>query len=185
MNKRGRPPVGKRSFSNDASFSNIKKEQQQQHQEEQPLPPTKVRRTSTTNRSTMDGKLYCVCRKPYDATRFMIACDRCDDWFHGECIGISEKESEFVDLYFCTKCSKSESSSLYIRSLHTLIHIFYYYSHWKKDKLETKMRQSSMSYSSKNWISFRSFIQILFRFMRYAGCTSSIRIGRNQTATTG
>jgi hypothetical protein len=38
----------------------------------------------------------------------MIACDRCDDWFHGECIGINEKESEFVDLYFCTKCSKSK-----------------------------------------------------------------------------
>lgn len=71
---------------------------------------TKVRKTS--GRSTAEGKLYCVCRKPYDATQFMIACDRCDDWFHGECIGINEKGSEFVDLYFCTKCSKSKFTSV-------------------------------------------------------------------------
>jgi hypothetical protein len=65
-----------------------------------------------TNRSTSDGKLYCICRQPYDATRFMIACDRCDDWFHGECIHINEKESEFVDLYFCSKCAKCKVTDL-------------------------------------------------------------------------
>ncbi|KAI8889681.1 hypothetical protein K501DRAFT_238556 [Backusella circina FSU 941] len=53
-----------------------------------------------------DGQLYCICRQHYDAARFMIACDRCDDWFHGECISISEVESEFIDLYFCEKCMK-------------------------------------------------------------------------------
>ena len=52
-----------------------------------------------------DEILYCICRKPYDIPRFMIACDRCDQWFHGECIGISEKEGEFIDLYFCDDCS--------------------------------------------------------------------------------
>ncbi|KAI9257314.1 hypothetical protein BDA99DRAFT_516109 [Phascolomyces articulosus] len=54
-----------------------------------------------------DEVLYCICRKPYDIPRFMIACDRCDQWFHGECIGISEKEGEFIDLYFCDDCSKA------------------------------------------------------------------------------
>lgn len=68
--------------------------------------PIKVRKNS--GKYTTEGKLYCVCRQSYDATRFMIACDRCDDWFHGECININEKESEFIDLYFCTKCSKSK-----------------------------------------------------------------------------
>lgn len=38
----------------------------------------------------------------------MIACDRCDNWFHGECIGISEKEGEFIDLYFCRDCAKGK-----------------------------------------------------------------------------
>ncbi|MGH0157356.1 UNVERIFIED_CONTAM: hypothetical protein FKN15_033300 [Acipenser sinensis] len=27
--------------------------------------------------------LYCVCRQPYDVSRFMIECDICKDWFHG------------------------------------------------------------------------------------------------------
>lgn len=44
----------------------------------------------------------------------MIACDRCDDWFHGECIRINEKESEFIDLYFCTKCSKGKKNGLFM-----------------------------------------------------------------------
>ncbi|KAI7886646.1 hypothetical protein K492DRAFT_186499 [Lichtheimia hyalospora FSU 10163] len=58
-------------------------------------------------KSNDDQVLYCICRKPYDVPRFMIACDRCDQWFHGECIGISEKEGEFIDLYFCTDCAQA------------------------------------------------------------------------------
>ncbi|XP_056367784.1 uncharacterized protein LOC130263955 [Oenanthe melanoleuca] len=27
--------------------------------------------------------VYCVCREPYDVSRFMIECDICKDWFHG------------------------------------------------------------------------------------------------------
>ncbi|KAI9361746.1 hypothetical protein BD770DRAFT_441097 [Pilaira anomala] len=92
-NKRGRPSVSKRSYSLDEKST------------VSTTAPVKVRKNS--GRYTTEGKLYCVCRQTYDATRFMIACDRCDDWFHGECIHINEKESEFIDLYFCTKCSKA------------------------------------------------------------------------------
>ncbi|CAI9721476.1 Hypothetical predicted protein [Octopus vulgaris] len=32
-----------------------------------------------------DGEpVYCLCRLPYDDTRFMIECDVCNDWFHGK-----------------------------------------------------------------------------------------------------
>ncbi|ORX59545.1 hypothetical protein DM01DRAFT_12006 [Hesseltinella vesiculosa] len=41
-----------------------------------------------------------------NSPRFMIACDRCDQWFHGECIGIDEKQGEFIDLHFCDRCSQ-------------------------------------------------------------------------------
>jgi hypothetical protein len=58
--------------------------------------------------SSSDNTLYCICKRPYDAPRFMIACDKCDQWFHGECIGISEKQGEFIDLYFCENCAKSK-----------------------------------------------------------------------------
>ncbi|ORZ03773.1 hypothetical protein BCR43DRAFT_501581 [Syncephalastrum racemosum] len=64
------------------------------------------RRGNARRNTAFRDELYCICQKPYDAPRFMIACDRCDNWFHGECIGISEKEGEFIDLYFCRECAK-------------------------------------------------------------------------------
>ncbi|ORZ12131.1 hypothetical protein BCR41DRAFT_307977 [Lobosporangium transversale] len=51
-----------------------------------------------------DEGLYCICREPYDPNRFMIACDGCDDWFHGDCVGVAEKDSEMVDKYYCKRC---------------------------------------------------------------------------------
>ena len=27
--------------------------------------------------------VYCLCRKPYDESEFMIECDVCKDWYHG------------------------------------------------------------------------------------------------------
>ncbi|CAO3694579.1 unnamed protein product [Rhizopus stolonifer] len=56
--------------------------------------------------SPEENTLYCICKRPYDIPRFMIACDKCDQWFHGECINISEKQGEFIDFYFCQNCSK-------------------------------------------------------------------------------
>ncbi|KAH7445800.1 hypothetical protein KP509_01G024900 [Ceratopteris richardii] len=37
--------------------------------------------------------LYCVCRKPYDKERRMIACDLCSEWYHFDCMGISGPDS--------------------------------------------------------------------------------------------
>ncbi|KAI9484247.1 MAG: hypothetical protein EXX96DRAFT_600233 [Benjaminiella poitrasii] len=61
---------------------------------------------SSASATEITTKLYCICKRPYDVPRFMIACDRCNEWFHGECIQISEKQGEFIDLYFCDNCSK-------------------------------------------------------------------------------
>ncbi|KAI8976972.1 hypothetical protein BDB01DRAFT_710582, partial [Pilobolus umbonatus] len=61
---------------------------------------------------TDNSTLYCICKRPYDVPRFMIACDRCDQWFHGECIQISEKQGEFIDLYFCESCSAKQHNPL-------------------------------------------------------------------------
>lgn len=33
--------------------------------------------------ATSATPVYCVCREPYDVSRFMIECDICKDWFHG------------------------------------------------------------------------------------------------------
>lgn len=43
--------------------------------------------------------LYCICRKPYDQ-RPMIACDRCDEWYHFDCV----KLSSVPRVYICPAC---------------------------------------------------------------------------------
>ncbi|KAG2196581.1 hypothetical protein INT47_004884 [Mucor saturninus] len=72
-------------------------------------PKKRLSLSKNSRKRSTDGKLYCHCRQPYDATRFMIACDKCDEWFHGECIHINEKEGELIDLYFCIQCSQGAS----------------------------------------------------------------------------
>ncbi|KAL7749160.1 hypothetical protein RI367_005309 [Sorochytrium milnesiophthora] len=52
------------------------------------------------------SKVYCLCREPYDGTEFMIACDGCEEWFHGRCIGISVKDAEHISSYYCAPCAK-------------------------------------------------------------------------------
>uniref|UniRef100_A0A3B4BKY3 JmjC domain-containing protein n=1 Tax=Periophthalmus magnuspinnatus TaxID=409849 RepID=A0A3B4BKY3_9GOBI len=47
--------------------------------------------------------VYCLCRLPYDVTRFMIECDICQDWFHG-CVGVEEENAAEIDLYHCPNC---------------------------------------------------------------------------------
>lgn len=29
------------------------------------------------------------------------ACDACEDWYHGDCIGISEREAKYIKHYYC------------------------------------------------------------------------------------
>ncbi|KAI7994738.1 putative tRNA N6-adenosine threonylcarbamoyltransferase [Camellia lanceoleosa] len=43
--------------------------------------------------------LYCICRKPYDQ-RAMIACDKCDEWCHFDCIKLSVPPK----IYICHAC---------------------------------------------------------------------------------
>ena len=55
--------------------------------------------------SESDSGPYCLCRGP-DNHRFMIACDRCEDWFHGECIDMDKWTGEnLVQKYICPNCS--------------------------------------------------------------------------------
>uniref|UniRef100_A0A3B3VHV4 PHD finger protein 8 n=1 Tax=Poecilia latipinna TaxID=48699 RepID=A0A3B3VHV4_9TELE len=48
--------------------------------------------------------VYCLCRLPYDVTRFMIECDICQDWFHGSCVGVEEDKAAEIDQYHCPNC---------------------------------------------------------------------------------
>ncbi|XP_013932065.1 PREDICTED: lysine-specific demethylase 7A isoform X2 [Thamnophis sirtalis] len=56
--------------------------------------------------------VYCVCREPYDVSRFMIECDICKDWFHGSCVRVEEHHAVDIDLYHCPNCAVLHGPSL-------------------------------------------------------------------------
>jgi len=51
-----------------------------------------------------DGKLYCLCRQPFDGDTFMLACDRCEEWYHGDCVGVSEEQADEIGDWVCSAC---------------------------------------------------------------------------------
>lgn len=42
--------------------------------------------------------------------RFYIGCDLCSNWFHGACVGITEKEAKKMDDYVCNGCKQGQDS---------------------------------------------------------------------------
>ncbi|KAJ7329100.1 hypothetical protein JRQ81_015274 [Phrynocephalus forsythii] len=74
--------------------------------------------TSSSNSNSGGGTssgatpVYCVCREPYDVSRFMIECDICKDWFHGSCVGVEEHHAVDIDLYHCPNCAVLHGPSL-------------------------------------------------------------------------
>lgn len=63
-------------------------------------------------------QLYCSCRQPYDESQFYICCDKCQDWFHGRCVGIVQSEAEYIDEYVCPECQRnSDANTANMKSL--------------------------------------------------------------------
>lgn len=61
---------------------------------------------ATPASSNDDGEIFCICRKG-DNHSWMIACDGgCDDWFHGKCVSIRERDGDLIDKYICPNCTK-------------------------------------------------------------------------------
>ena len=71
-----------------------------------PPPPAKVVKTPIHPIPSFEDpdRLYCYCRCPYDEVSQMIGCDASDcpyEWFHFECVGISEAPE---GTYYCPEC---------------------------------------------------------------------------------
>lgn len=55
-------------------------------------------------------KLYCICRTSYDDSKFYVGCDLCNNWFHGECVGISEENSKKMSEFICNECTHARDT---------------------------------------------------------------------------
>ncbi|XP_053724415.1 death-inducer obliterator 1-like [Synchiropus splendidus] len=72
--------------------------------------------TSSSDESDGGGydpnALYCICRQKHNK-RFMICCDRCEEWFHGDCVGITEARGRLMERngedYVCPNCTLKRS----------------------------------------------------------------------------
>ncbi|XP_067860004.1 nucleosome-remodeling factor subunit BPTF isoform X4 [Heptranchias perlo] len=81
-------------------------------EEKEPAKAKKKKMISTTSKeSKKDTKLYCICKTPYDESKFYIGCDLCTNWYHGECVGITEKEAKKMDEYICNECKRAQEGS--------------------------------------------------------------------------
>lgn len=78
-----------------------------------PKPKKKVPKSkrAPTNATTVsedeesDNGPYCICRGP-DDHRWMIGCEKCEDWFHGECVDLDMETGEtLVEKFICPNCS--------------------------------------------------------------------------------
>ncbi|KAH3759919.1 PHD finger protein 3 [Pelomyxa schiedti] len=71
----------------------------------------KKRKSSDDEDGDEENKLYCFCRSKDDGS-FMIQCDICEEWYHGKCVGISQRASKGIKTYVCKRCeSKPQGTS--------------------------------------------------------------------------
>lgn len=96
-----------------------KQDAQQQHEEDQRaaeaimgLAAAGAAASTTTSQQqqqlAFEQQLHCICRTPLDRSKFYVMCDLCGRWFHGKCVGITEKKSRQMSTWSCRDCQKEK-----------------------------------------------------------------------------
>nr|CAH7737126.1 unnamed protein product [Callosobruchus chinensis] len=77
-----------------------------------PSTQTSVATSGTTGQrgGLKKEKLYCICRTPYDETKFYVGCDLCNNWFHGDCVDITEESSKTLTEFICQECKQARDT---------------------------------------------------------------------------
>lgn len=58
-----------------------------------------------------EEELHCICRTPLDRTKFYVQCDLCGRWFHGKCVGITQKMSKQMSTWSCGDCQRAKETA--------------------------------------------------------------------------
>ena len=59
----------------------------------------------TKEKGDVKTKLYCVCQKPYTG-EFMIRCDECKEWYHGDYVRVTQEEAKAMGDFVCSGCHR-------------------------------------------------------------------------------
>ena len=55
------------------------------------------------------GCRHCLCGGANDGT-FMLGCDKCEEWFHGRCVGVNKETGNTLENWLCPRCKGEEIS---------------------------------------------------------------------------
>ncbi|CAF0765088.1 unnamed protein product [Didymodactylos carnosus] len=95
------PQLHNRAYASPPTLQRKNSEQDDEDEEEQQTEDT------NTNR-----RLWCICKQVWDVNRFMIRCDNCSDWFHGDCVGITKNQAIELDMnddqFICPICKDQQ-----------------------------------------------------------------------------
>ncbi len=47
---------------------------------------------------------HCICKTPLNPDYMYVQCDKCNMWFHTECLKLSPDEAQALDTYVCKEC---------------------------------------------------------------------------------
>ncbi|KAI1818608.1 hypothetical protein GGS20DRAFT_195605 [Poronia punctata] len=76
---------------------------------------------SSEEEDETDNGPYCLCRGP-DDHRWMISCDACEDWFHGECVSLDKDVGEkLVERFVCPNCTDGKRNYTKYRKTCSLV----------------------------------------------------------------
>lgn len=73
----------------------------------------KPRKVSATNKKRNNlpvipaVPVYCICRLP-NTGEPMIECDKCNEWYHFRCVGMSAEHAARLSQYVCVRCEATE-----------------------------------------------------------------------------
>ncbi|CAG9536170.1 unnamed protein product [Cercopithifilaria johnstoni] len=108
------PASTSRMLSSSEAKPSGKTRSEQRHVTRGTSPSTSSRPGTACSGSIPDidtTKRHCKCDQPYDPKKFYVGCDLCYQWFHGKCVGISERKSKKMTSWVCEDCAKEQKSS--------------------------------------------------------------------------
>ncbi|XP_019901916.3 PHD finger protein 3 isoform X1 [Esox lucius] len=81
----------------------VKKETSEEEQAKEP-----VKEPANSETAAWDPAKSCGLCKKLHTNKFMVGCGRCDDWFHGDCVGLDLVKVQLMEKedqeYVCLKC---------------------------------------------------------------------------------
>lgn len=70
---------------------------------------------SPTDKYIWNPTRHCSSCRKLHGNRFMVGCGRCEDWFHGECVGLNLAQAQQMEVddkeYICAKCCAEEEKN--------------------------------------------------------------------------